>query len=165
MYKKQFDNGIPYSNKNFQKIVDFFLFECPVPGKSWRGKSFKEYGLSGAPAFASFKKQMLLAASDSLKSNYKPCKKCDLEEAFTITSTLLPPQESCVFLYNDEKTVMQSLYSAIRNSFAHGSFRVDTYNKRRIFYMLNYDGYKKAELILWENTLLAWIDIVQHFKI
>ena len=60
---------------------------------------------------------------------------------------------------------MQSLFSAIRNSFAHGSFAVQRYKDNsgkniQIFFFSNFDGYLKAELVLQEETLLRWIDIV-----
>jgi len=33
-YKKSFDSDIKLGNNNFQKILKFYLFECPTPGKA-----------------------------------------------------------------------------------------------------------------------------------
>lgn len=73
-----------------------------------------------------------------------------------------PPDEYCVFLKNGEKSVMNSLYKAIRNAFAHGSFNVKSYNGVRIYFLLNYKKYKKAQIVLQEQTLLSWINIIQR---
>jgi len=160
-YIKTFERQIVYSNKKFQKILDFYLFCCPVPGTSVRGKTFYDYGWSGSSDFGKLKKQMLEASAfETLKGRYFPCIKTDLEDRFNIVDSLEAPQEYCVFLKYDEQRVMQSLYSAIRNAFAHGSFNVGTYKKVRIYYFENFDGYMKAKIALHEETLLAWIDII-----
>jgi len=51
-YQRNFETSIGMSNRNFQKIVSFYLFECPVAGKSKRGKKFDDYGIKGQAAFA-----------------------------------------------------------------------------------------------------------------
>ena len=67
-----------------------------------------------------------------------------------------------MFLKTDEKTVIQSLFSAIRNALAHGSFNVKIYKGVRVYFLSNYNKYLKAEIVLQENTLLKWIDIVKE---
>lgn len=162
-YKKSFDNKIVLDNKNFQKILNFYLFECPVDNSSYRGLKFRDYGWRKSPAFSKLKNKMLKAwVAGNLKKNYYPCKKDELKKKFELVNDILPCEEYCVFLKYDESTVMQSLYSAIRNAFAHGSFRVSKYNKKRMYYFQNYKGYKKAEIILSEETLVAWIKIIKE---
>ena len=163
-YKDDFDSKLGLSNSEFQKIIKFYLFECPVDGTSYRGEKFSEYGIAGVKAFATLKKLMFLTASISLKENYFPCKKDELESKMQLVATIDYPNEFCVFLRNEEKTIMQSLFAAIRNAFAHGSFRVDSYKGERIYYFLNHNGYDKARLVLKENTLLKWIDCVKNFN-
>jgi hypothetical protein len=97
-----------------------------------------------------------------LKENYYPCKKEELKESFENVANVHPVDEYCVFLRNDEKTVMQSLFSAIRNAFAHGSFSVQTYKKVRVYFFANHHDYLKAEIVLQEKTLLEWISILQE---
>lgn len=165
-YYKEFDKKYPISDKTFQKILSFYLFECPTPGKSKRAKDFSQLGWRGSPQFSNLKKRLLSASTPSLQSNYYPCKKDDLEEHFKLVESVSPVDEYCVFLRSDEKLVMHSLFSAIRNAFAHGSFAIQSFkdsNKKnlRIYFFSNYDNYLKAEIILQEQTLLNWIHILQ----
>ena len=144
------------SNRNFQKIVSFYLFECPVAGKSKRGKKFDDYGIKGQAAFARLKKAMLLNATTSLQNNYLPCRQNELSSAFERVKSIAPTDEYCVFLKYDEKTVMQSLYSAIRNAFAHGSFSVKTYSGVRIYFFANFstvyfNKYLSTKYTYYEN--------------
>ncbi len=60
------------------------------------------------------------------------------------------------------KIVMQSLFKAIRNAFAHGAFLVKSYGGERIYYLENYDKYLKATIVLHETTLLNWIKCIQE---
>lgn len=165
-YYKKFDKSFPITDKKFQKILSFYLFECPTPNKSQRATTFEQLGWRGRAAFSSLRKKILASSSLSLKENYYPCSKDELEQKFKLVSEIKPVDEYCVFLKSDEKSVMQSLFSAIRNAFAHGSFDVRYYHlengeKKRIYFFSNYDKYLKAELVLQEQTLINWIDIVK----
>ena len=51
-YKKSFDSDIKFGNNNFQKILKFYLFECPTPGKSRRGTTFEGFGWQGTKQFS-----------------------------------------------------------------------------------------------------------------
>ena len=160
-YSTKFEDPKSFSNRNLQIIVQFYLFECPVEGKSKRGKTFKELGYVGIKAFKKLKDELLATATASLSKNYYPCKKEELQGNFSKCSTITYPDEYCVFLQSDEKSIIRSLFSAIRNAFAHGSFNVQSYNHTRIYYFSNYDGYEKARIVLHENTLLSWIRIIK----
>lgn len=149
------------SNKKLQRIIQFYLFECPVEGKSQRGKDFNQLGYNGSPSFSRLKKHLLEAATPSLKKNYMPSKKEELPSNFKKCEAITYPYEYCVFLKTDEKKVISSLFSAIRNALAHGSFNVKRYEKTRIYYFSNYKGYEKARIVLYEDTLLSWIDIIE----
>lgn len=151
------------SDNKLQKIVQFYLFECPVEGKSFRGKTFEEYGYYGASSFSKLKKVLLNAGTASLKKNYYPCAKNELEESFTICEKINYPDEYCVFLKWDERSIIRSMFAAIRNAIAHGSFNVKKYNRSdRIYFFSNYDGYEKARIVLYEETLLSWIKIIKN---
>lgn len=162
MYYKEFDKEVKLSNKNLQRILDFYLFSCPTPETSARTKTFEQLGWKGKTQFAQLKSKLLTSATSSLKGNYYPCKKEELKGSFEKVANIHPVDEYCVFLKNDEKTVIQSLFSAIRNAFAHGSFSVQTYKKVRVYFFANYHNYLKAEIVLQEKTLLEWIDILEQ---
>lgn len=160
-YYEQFDVPSSISNSNLQKIINFYVLECPVPETSARGKKFSELGFVGSPAFSRLKKELINAATQSLKEYYLPCNKDELESTFEKVNIVSPPNEYCVFLKYDENTVMQSLFAAIRNALAHGSFNVKSYDKVRIYFLVNYHNYKKAQIVLQEKTLLSWIKLVK----
>ena len=162
MYYQKFDLPTSISNSNLIKIIDFYLINCPVAGKSHRGKTLQDYGFRGSVAFSALKKEMLQIATASLKENYKACKKDELEINFQKMESVSPPDEYCVFLKHDEKRVMNSLLSAIRNALAHGSFNVKAYNNIRIYFFMNHKDYTKAKIVLQERTLLSWIKIFQN---
>ena len=104
---------------------------------------------------------MLTASSNNFSSYYFPCNKTQLEVYYKVVEKAGPLDEYCVFLRSQENTTLQSLFSAIRNAFAHGSFSVRAYNKTRVYFFANYNKYLKAEIVLREDTLLSWIDIVK----
>lgn len=160
-----FNDRIKYGSKPFIKILDFYLYRCPTADQSVRSILFKEYGWAGVPAFAELKRLMLDAASPELKDRYKPCNK-DALETMMIQLGLDEKKpkiiEGAVFLSTDGKTVMESLYRAIRHAFAHGSFYSCTRSKEKFYLLENFDGYCKARLVLKETTLLRWIDIVKN---
>lgn len=159
-YKMDFNNRIPFENRNFREILQFYLFECPVPGVSRRGESFYDLGWRGSGAFSKLKKEMLNLADSDLKEHYHPCKRNDLEENLKDCNNLFPPSEYCVFLKSDEKSVMQSLFKGLRNALAHGSFNVQSYNKEKFYFFENYDKYLKVRCVLKEKTLIKWRNLV-----
>lgn len=146
----------PYGNKNFRDILDFYLFHCPSQGKSVRSITFEEQGWKGN-LFSTFKSQMLNRASSDLKKHYFPCEKKELIDKFMIAKTYKKNEEYCIFLKNDETRIIESLFSAIRNSLAHGSFFIKKESKVNYYFFINHDGYLKAEIRLREDTLQNWI--------
>lgn len=161
-YKTEFIEPKALSNSNLQKILQFYLLECPVQGKSFRGKTFKNYGYIGSAAFGVLKRKLLGAATPSLLNNYMPSSKNELADNFKKCERITYPDEYCVFLKTNENSVISSLFSAIRNSFAHGSFNVRSYKNTRIYYLSNFKNYEKARIVLYEKTLISWIDIIQN---
>ena len=155
--KEEYSKTIIWS-ENFQKIVEFYLFECPVEEVSSRATTFAEKGWKGH-YFTTLKARMLNVASKDLKKRYYPCKKEELESRFTEMEKLKKGEEYCVFLKHDEKRVMESLYKAIRNAFAHGSFKAGKDKGKTIYYFSNFEGYCKAQIQLKESTLLEWIEV------
>lgn len=157
----KFKNVIPLHDKNFQEILRFYLFGCPVAGASCSADTFEQLGWK-KESFSTLKSKMLKAASPDLKVNYFPCKKEELEKRFQQMEKLATSKEFCVFLKHDETRIMDSLYSAIRNALAHGSFTLKKANKKYIYFFANYDVYLKAQIRLHEETLLNWVKIVKN---
>lgn len=145
---------VPINENNFRKIISFYLLESPVDETSYRGNTFYEKGWRGAK-FATLKKKLLKTSETSLVDNYYPSKKDELSSNFKKCEKL--SSEYCVFLKHEERAVIPSLFSAIRNSFAHGSFDVRNYKGQKVYFFANYDKYLKAKIVLHEKTLLNWI--------
>lgn len=161
-YSTSFEEPKKISNKKLQAIIQFYLLECPVKGVSQRGKTFEELGYIGPKSFNTLKKSLLKAATPSLLRNYIPCKQGELSSGIKQCEAITFPDEYCVFLRSDEKSVIRSLFSAIRNALAHGSFNVKSYNRKRVYFFSNFKGYEKARIVLYEETLLSWIKIIRH---
>lgn len=153
--KDELNNKVPINDVNLNRIINFYLIESPVEGRSARGKTFYQQGWRGTK-FSTLKKLMLKNSSD-LKENYYPSKKEELAENFKKCENL--SKEYAVFLKTDDKTVIQSLYGAIRNAIAHGSFDVRKYKGKKVYFFANYHKYLKAKIVLNEDTLLNWIDV------
>lgn len=154
--KKELKNNIPITDKKFREIVKFYLFESPVDNVSYRGNTFYEKGWRGA-RFNTLKKILLDSAITDLRNNYYPSDKKELEINFKKCEKL--STEYCVFLKHDNRNVIPSLFGAIRNAFAHGSFDVRHYKGEKIYFFANYKTYLKAKIVLTETTLLKWIDV------
>ena len=83
-YYKKFDKKYPITDKKFQSILMFYLFECPTPATSVRSKTFSQLGWSGKSQFANLKKRLLKSSSASLRQHYYPCKKEELSSKFQL---------------------------------------------------------------------------------
>ena len=156
--RKKYNSDIPLRSRKFQRILEFYLFNCPVEGTSIRAKTFSEQGWVRG-RFQTLKSQMLSCATQELKQRYKPCKSSELEKAFQEMEGYKDTDEFCIFLKHDEKRVMESLYAAIRNAFAHGSFIIKKKSRINMYLLTNYNEKLKAQIQLREDTLLSWIDV------
>lgn len=162
-YYQKYDMPIVMNSKPFQEILQFYMFECPVndPLVSIRGKKFKDYGFVGTTKYGKLKSEMLKAATDSLKRNYCPCKAEKVDAVWNEKMrSISPPDEYCVFNETSKGTKMESLFVAIRNAFAHGSFTIKKYGRDRIYFLANDHNGVKARMALHESTLLAWRELI-----
>ena len=164
---------IPLERKNFQKILSFYLFQCPCETQKWskkektimysrvsaRGNTLRQRGWTGGHL-----KTLLAAMKDTtskqLTYSHLPCNKDILSEVKAIedNSTLSDPNfEMIVIVKRSDMTLTSSIFYYIRNALAHGSFRVngDVYS-----FESSKDGTMKAAIRLREKTLLKWIEDV-----
>lgn len=160
----KFNRKVKFKN-NFEKIVIFYLFESPAEGK-WRGKTFKELGYYGGSSFKKLK-QSMIASSKYLS---KECvlfgkNEKELDIIFSGSPTDIIGKSSARFEYiivlKQENKEVYSIYKAIRNSLAHGSFNQFNRGKVRYYYFENFDKYLKAKICLSEETLTSWIKLFE----
>lgn len=169
-----FNSKIPLNSKNFQRIIQFFLFECPVETYkridkeketdaerenqihphynyhfhrvSHRGFSFADKELTGAK-LNSFRAAMKrVAETDITLLAVDEINEIDLKSEFVIIKKN-PGNVSDT----------EGLFYCIRNALAHGSFEV---LNNKYYYFENRSGDKlKGIARLKEKTLLSWIGL------
>ncbi len=164
---------IPLENGNFQKIIDFYLFNCPSEIKNvnekkgtvtyekvsqkavtLREKEWKDGGI-----------QSLLAAMKKTNSKhlcYENCKKGQVLEKQNMLENEKDKNDSffemIVFQTRGDMNDTSSIYYYIRNALAHGSFSVVEHNNKTTYF---FESAKNdtitARIRLREETLLNWI--------
>ena len=148
--------------ENFQKILNFYLWDGPIKGSSTKGNDFAFYGIEKQTVI-NLKTQMLEKATLSLRDNFEPCARvCDVESKLENMNSVIPPNEFCVFLAGSES--VRKIFTHIRNAFAHGWFHIIQYSDVRIYIFENNYQKRKAKMALRESTLLGWIDCVRGFN-
>lgn len=158
---------IPYDSKEFQKILDYFLFNCPVEIKekcntykrvSQRGKTLKQlnWNKSSLRTLLSemkhtdsgiLKYEQLSDSNDEWENKEKNYADTFNDEHF----------EMILFVKHPNMSITSSIFYYIRNALAHGSFS----KVGETYYFECYKGKKrKARIRLREKTLLNWIELV-----
>lgn len=164
-YKNDYKSKIVFTNKAFQKILTFYMFECPVYDTSVRGKKLCDYGWNSSALLCTLVRSMKNIASKSFKDNYHACQNKNECLKYKESPEVNLFDEYCMFISNDRGKI-HNLFKAIRNSLAHGSFNVYSYShdklKHRVYYFQNFNEYKKAEMYIREKTLLDWIKLIKN---
>lgn len=162
------EKEIPINDQTFQKILIFYLFECPVEVNNKkqvaaRGKTLRQYGWIGGYA------QTLLATMKRTGSNYLYYELCGAKDelkqkvAECEQSGLLGDKnfEMIIIKKHSEMNILNSIFYYIRNAFAHGSFSVIGSGNETTYYLESSKNEDiKAQIRLREQTLLKWIDYV-----
>lgn len=144
-------------DENFQEIIQFYLFECPIEGVSHRGKTFKEMNWRGSSRFQMLER--LLIAESGIPTNRWQILESTAEVKKRVSRMSFDDQ----FLVSDNsKGKVQTFIYSIRNAFAHGSFDIIERNKNKYYLFENeYRGNLRTKALLSEKTLLAWIKIIK----
>ena len=162
---------IPYQSKNFQKIINFYLFNCPVifPQKksskrvSQRGLSFEERGITDSRLRKLLSEMKNASASGALMYRAVDVAQSDnftqIEQSYNADDLNF---EMVLFIENSGLKKTKTIFYAIRNALAHGSFSVSGTGQKRIYCLENRkDNMLKARIRLREKTLLKWIKLVE----
>lgn len=161
--------SFPNGDKNFLKIIEFFLFECPVvfpkskKRVSQRAKSLEEHGWQGDTL------RLLLTNMKNNASNHLIYSKGKAEDFDVVkqtenceNTTSLSDRhfEMMYFIVHNELKETRTIFYYIRNAFAHGSFSVYSNNDDPIYYLENMNkGKVYGRFRLKEKTLLKWINL------
>lgn len=150
-------------NQTLARLVQFYVWETPVPGVSQKGRTFRELGWTGY-YFATLQTEM--RSSSSLKrENWIGCspaiidselKKIDRHESFDGSF------EFAVHSIKSGFNKTEALFYLIRNGFAHGGFRVCSYQGEKYLAFESRDrGALKGRAVLKQTTLLSWMKLVK----
>ena len=170
-------NNIPYNSKNFQSILDFYLFNCPSEIRTGnKGKGTLKYKKISQRAITLRKQGWVKGKQNTLLSEMKKTSSKQLEYYHCNT-----PEELSMHLLNMEKSIKledehfemiylvqhtgmsktSSIFYAIRNALAHGSFSVlNDKNGHAVYYFESSSmGTCKSRIRLREKTLMDWIKL------
>ena len=162
-YQDRIENKatVDWKSKKLWEIIRFYLEETPAYNDSQdnlvsrKGKTFKSYGWEGGNKFKILK-NLILTKSCTLK-DFNIYKSAPIESRLKEVS---PPIEYCAFVTSNSE--INSLIISIRHALAHGGFYQIKYNKQKIYILKNiHKGKLKAEIVLYEETLIKWIDIIK----
>ena len=156
MNDKQYTSDIVF-DKAFQKIMGFYLIECPVEGASHRGVLFKDLGWRGASRFRMLER--LLKAASGMNDEQWSILEKPSEVRSKSENTPLADQ----FIFSDQsKGRVPTFIYSIRNALAHGAFDIMNVSDKRYYYFENeYRGNLRSKMLLPEDTLIEWIKIIR----
>lgn len=152
-------------NSNLQKIVQFFVWKTPVPDTSAKGVTFAEMGIRKA-------KYKTLQADLRKISGFPSANGRDWIETTTKTigneldsigmlQSYECGNEFAVHTVKTELNKTEALFYLIRNSLAHGSFRISKHNNETYYVFESRQGEQlKGRAIIKESTLLGWISLL-----
>lgn len=127
-----------------QKLLYWFIDNCPSQKGPELAKKFKDYGFSQPFEFKRLKKDILKLLNLENDSSYRYFDQSTiLESSFDeIVKIYNEKAKKVIFFSKGEKNEMDSLFIRIRNSFAHGNY----FYKNKYYYLWNeFEAYKKQE--------------------
>ena len=162
---------IPYNDKNFQRIIDFYLFNCPVTMEGQKNKKPIKKKVSKRAITFENKRWTgnLLTSLLRIMKNHIIFEETATPEAVKSSSEKMeiesnqsdPYFEMIVYYPTIGKT--KSIFYSIRNAFAHGSFSVVKEGKESVYFLeTEKDGNFRARIRLKEKTLLNWIELFEN---
>lgn len=153
----------------FLKILDFYLFNCPVEKGtkkeriSVRGKTFSERKITDKKLRSLFDEiKKTIEHVECIKSDGDVEKKVkEIETNNKYKDSLF---QLVVFRKNSQLGQTKTIFYTIRNALAHGAFSVKPTKKETVYLFENkYHNEIKAQFRLKESTLIKWIDLVERF--
>ena len=148
---------------NLQKLVQFYVWETPVPGTSEKGTSFRELGWSKGGYNTLHSLMRGLSGFPNCKWIGAPAK--DIEATLDELNRLDSFDGSFEFAVYTIKSGLnktEALFYFIRNSFAHGGFKTSKYKGELYYVFENKQGSQiKGRAVIKESTLLQWIMVIK----
>lgn len=160
---------------NFKKIFEFYVINCPCKKISSRGIDIEN--IWGKKVWKEKKLRSLVLENGELvpKENYSAASKIEEMSKSIATVNLngtfqTKLNKNKVAFYNNNQPELMNILFYIRCSFAHGRFMIKNNPKKEKYYIMESGKRKddkvelRARMILKEQTLLDWIEIIQNKK-
>ncbi len=151
------------NNENLQKLVQFYVWETPVPNTSARGVSFSDLGWSKGDFNTLHASMRKSSGFPNKKWIDAPAK--EIEERLKELERLDSFNCSFEFAVHTVKGGLnktEALFYLIRNSFAHGGFKTSKCKGITYYVFENRQGDQiKGRAVIRESSLLDWISIVR----
>lgn len=148
----------------FDRIIEFYLWSCPVLDTAYQAKTFEDYGWDHNSKFGRLKRDLLGVNPDKIEFLGISRKQLEIKLEEKRIHHKMPFNE-IVLIVGDRPTT-KDMFRYIRHSIAHGSFRVKKKAKDEYFYFFESrnpdNNYQiSARIILRVSTLLSWIRIIK----
>lgn len=148
----------------FDKIIEFYLWSCPVEKTAYNATTFEQYGWVTPAQFKKLKNKLLNVSSPkiefigTLRSDFEE----ELKKQKMYDSKVF---EEKIVIVNKNATI-KDLFRFIRNSLAHGSFLVHKKIKTDDYYYFfecrnpDKNFQINARIVLKTSALVQWINII-----
>lgn len=162
----KFNPNHKQKDPNFESILNFFLWSCPVEKTAYLAKTFSDYGWCGGNRFKVLKQKLQSASSKEIPFKY-PTLEC-LDEVLDDHGQKGKRSFREVIVVVNPGNEVEAILRSIRNAFAHGSFLVlKERNENDYFYFLESRDPKKgyelrARIVLKSSTLKVWKDEIEN---
>ena len=163
----KYEKNKPFSNAIFIKILDFYLFNCPVVFDNGRIVSNNSKNFDKLK----YDKKRYLKLNNSIRKSLGTCYYC-LDNDESVENVYKNMKDSnnkkddyfefIIFKKNSELNKTQSMFYCIRNAIAHNSFTFVCKGNKYIYYFENIkNGVLSGKIRLKEDTLLYYIELVK----
>ena len=163
-------SDLVYTN-NFQRIINFYLFQCPNENVSSSGIDLKSYGWKNPwkndclrlylYSIATLENDKTLFKAKNYEDVSKGIDQIKIKGKFYNTSA-----NKVVFYTSQKYPDILTIIFYIRCAFAHGRFLIKTIDNEVVYFFEAINPKKesvlKARLVLKEKTLIDWIDILKN---
>lgn len=159
-----------YEDKQFIRIITFFVFHSPVNNLSARQICLSEYGWNTPWRKPYYLNKQLKQATNNYELLFSSATLKEMNDALTkanlVNSFPSDIVRERICIYDCKKNQFISVFYHIRNAFAHGRFDLRKLNNVEYYIMEDVKKAKKdlqvsARMILKKQTLLRWIDIIE----
>lgn len=165
-----YSTRIPMNEESFQKILEFYLLNCPIKNK--KGNSYDDISKRGGQ----YDDRYLLTSFTShvgkqIKSKglYKEVGEISELEYIKFEEEYEGNDKNFALVIYKEKSGFgkgRSILYYIRCALAHGSFEVFEDSKGRNVYKFenNYNGKLTARIRLRESELIEWMEFIKNYS-